>query len=389
MLQMNINPIIIILILIGVSFIIFPIMQLEKSRDYYNIIFLLIIIFVFFTWSLITTLWSPLPALSFQRAIITFVPLLLVVILVWSDPYPMLTFRRVAKTIVILVSVVSAIGLLIYFFGSYGFDEQGRIQSFKIGFFTLQQRLFGAPPFLRLTSLTDNPNTLAALILIASLLTIYLMRLNDFKPYTGLGILLVLLLTLMLTFSRAGIGATVVAAATYLVLIKKDFASKIKYTYLLLVCTVVSIFFMYWLFNNISSERFSLDMNYRNILWGTILSISEDSYFGVGFGVANEAVLEKFNLAPHNVYLQVLVECGIPGLLIFMSMWILSLFLIFSFYMKSSWYKANLFSIIIALQISFMLHQFFEGSLLRFGIVSFFWVYILAVGLHPMKYEPQ
>lgn len=373
---------------VGLPLILLPRLRWCLGKVYNGVMFIFLLFALLFLFACASGIWSNMPELELQRSFMIFVPILLIGLLIWADSKPLVTFIRVAKSLVFFVSTLAVVGLLLYFFGSESQFEGTRVQTLSLGPVSLSQNVFGTPPFLRISSLTGNPNSLAMWLLLSLPLTLYLIHIRKIGFVSGKILLVLQLFALILTFSRAGIGSTLLALAAYYYWSAIRFAKKLQrfLFVILIIVTVIGCILMFG-FEQFDSQRFSVNLNERNAAWVLLTNaFIERPLFGVGFGVSYETVLEPFGLeiSSHNVHLQTLAEIGVFGYLLVLILWLFPLRKSLIGLRNVSVKEQRLALVVSAsMLVSLFAHQFFEGSLLRYGFYTLFWAYLLFVGVHP------
>src|SRR5690625_5512539 len=133
---------------------------------------------------------------------------------------------------------------------------------------------------------------------------------------------------------------------------------------------IISIYLMLspenikYLFSLMGRESNSLSG--REIAWSALLEqIKETPYFGIGYRISTEAVLEgKLEIDvsnSHNLYLSILSEVGVLGFLLFAYIYIL---LVIS---RNSAVSKSFMAIYICILFSFLLNHFFVYIFLSLG----------------------
>ena len=381
-------PYIMFLLQVGLPFLILPYMKLNIHKTYNVIKIIMIVLFLLMLYSFLSSLWSEFPELVLKRTLIIYLPLFLIGFLTWCDPEPLLTYVKVARGIVFFVITLSVIGILLYFFGSLN----SQVQSFYIGPITIAQRVYGDTPILRISSLLGNPNTLAMWLLLSLPLTLYLIHIRKIGRFLGEAGFFIQFLALLLTFSRTGIGATLIALISYY-LLAPNIARKLKRIFLVALITIVvfcSIFILGVV--QFDTKRFSFDLNDRDKAWSLIIhEFWENPLFGTGFGVSNEVILNPSGInvsSPHNAYLHTLVEIGLLGYCLFFLIWFIPLvYYISKFRHVGDKEKRYTLDVCASLLIAFCVHQFFESHILRYSFHNLYWYYLIFLLVHPSLYE--
>jgi hypothetical protein len=361
--------------------------RIKPSGDFSHLYPLFSILLALFFWSIFSGLWSMFPSLVIQRSLLVWVPLLLLILVVWSDPNPIDSFRKISLGWVAFVFLLSIIAVFLFFFGTLIIQEDYSVQQFTLGPLTLAQCVMGIPP-LRVCSLTSNPNVFASWILFAVPLTLYLRNIKQLNRFVAAIVTLFLLVALLLTMSRTGIIITLMSIATYFFFSTTNINYRV-FRFLLILIILISIAIgasqLSVLKSDfvLESERFSLDLNSRDIITSILVDslIKNSILFGVGFGVASEAVLQPAGMefSSHNAHLQLLVETGLIGYSLFFVAYLSGLF---SAIRALRLFKGDLrflLSALVSIQFTLFFHQVFEGSFLRYDFSTLFWGYILAL----------
>lgn len=174
---------------------------------------------------------------------------------------------------------------------------------------------------LRVYATLDNPNVLSEYLLLiipSGIATVFTAKTRQGKAAAGIASI-TMLLCLVLTLSRGGYLGLAVAAALFLVLLDRRF----------IILGVVGCFCLLIFLPDVIIQRLLSITNladtsttYRLNIWIATIDMLKDCWLsGIGTGVtAFNAVYPRYSLnaivAPHahNLYLQILVECGITGL---------------------------------------------------------------------------
>lgn len=361
-----------------------------KKRVYIsdNSILIVTILYFLFLLSFFSAIWNEFQILVLQRSLMIYLPLLLLSYLVWCDSEPLGTFIKVAKGLVFFTTFLAAIGIFIYFFGSWEYIDNIRVNLLNIGPFTLMQSVYGTPPLLRISSLTGNPNKLAMWLLFGIPLTIYLISVRRLGFILGSILSFVQVVALVMTFSRAGIAATFLVVFTYYYLYSKNYVSKIKVVFVGLLCISITVSGIFIFGSDmLNNQRFSLDLNGREEAWIVLMnSFKEYALFGIGFGVSYETILEKegLEISSHNAHLQILTETGLIGYCLVLFLWLFPIIkgLIDIRFVSIKEQRITII-VIVSLLISLFVHQFFEGNILRYDFYTLFWIYLICVLMHP------
>lgn len=354
----------------------------------------IIIWFFLFLLSIASALWGINQTLIFKRTLLIYVPSICLYLLVISDKKPVETFWKISKGLTYFGSFVSMIGILLYIFGSTVYTDYGRMQIIKIFDFHIKQSVLGIPPFLRISSLAGNPNNLASWLLITLTLTVAQRITGNISQSKIFFLGGLQAIALLLTFSRAGIGTTIIIIALLYLLSTRNKMKVIKRTiFLVLLLSVIFISLNYSIkISPVLANRLMVGLNERGPAWILLYNaFLQKPLFGTGFGVSYEGILEEHGLTitSHNLFLAIVSEIGLLGFSLFILIWLIG---IYSAYLiaRKSFIINNPFlenvvigSTIIAILLGLIAHQIFEVKLFRYGFLNIFWVYLIGVALNP------
>lgn len=366
---------------LGTFFLLAPLLRIRAGSA--GFLFMLGL-YLLMLMALLSTFWSPFPELVLQRSLLIFAPLLAIVAMTLSDDCPHVTFLLLAKALTLFGAIISILGVFIYLFGQVETTTFGTVQSVVFGSLRISQRVYGPAPFLRISSLFGNPNTLAAWLLITLTTTFFLIlnfprRTLWWLSAASQGV------ALILTFSRAGIVANLISLGLLLYFAGRRFR---KWCFLFLSILIVIAAGI--LFTNFYAPmriaKFSLDLNLRELAWMPLwVSICNHPFSGVGFGVSYEGILELLGIpiTAHNIFLAILSEVGLIGFFVFIFLWILPICSGLRKLRSSSQPTRFVLATSLSICCALLFHQAFEGSVLRYGFHTLIWAYLLTLMLHP------
>ena len=236
------------------------------------------------------------------------------------------------------------------------------LSSFAVALYGVYQNYFGLTEVMtlwqdekmfgdirgRVVSAFENPNVLAEYLIMALLFTAALVVISKKLPYKLLAAAMcgVTALCLVFTWSRGAWLGILIGAMLFLLIINKK-------SMILVICGIIAAPFLPFVlpqnvisrFTSIGSIR-DTSTSYRVNIWRAVIAMIKD-HFGGGIGVGEGAFAKVYPLyslagiesAPHshNLYLQILVEIGMAGLLVFLAVVIIfirnnfSLYRIFGF----------------------------------------------------------
>lgn len=241
---------------------------------------------------------------------------------------------------------------------------------------------------MRVYSTFENPNVYGEYLILAIPIIAGLLWTEKgiFKKLFWLGSLGVTMLALALTFSRGCWLGIILAIGLLAIMIDRRF---------ILLGIVALLFLPFVLPESIINRFLSIgnmgdsSTSYRVYIWmGTLAMLADYWFSGIGLGITSFNTIYPIysynNIsAPHshNLYLQLVVEFGIVGLIIFLGM-------LYNFYKEtiiSICKKKNILtSSLIAGVSGFMLQSMFDHTWYNYRVVLIFWI-IIAFGLVSTK----
>ena len=242
---------------------------------------------------------------------------------------------------------------------------------------------------MRIYSTLENPNVLGEYILLTLPICISLMwtskKILSRIIYGGMS--LVLALALVLTFSR-GCWLGIMAAAAIFI----TFAAGKLWGFALVAIPVIPFVLPESIINRFTSigDMKDSSTSYRVYIWmGTLLMLKDFWISGIGPGT--EAFTQVYPFYsyngivaphPHNLFLQIITESGVIGLVAFL----LLLFLFFKNLVVGCQYfgKGNKFSVVIigiaSAVAGFLLQGMFDNCFYNYRVFMIFWA-VLAIGI--------
>ncbi len=241
---------------------------------------------------------------------------------------------------------------------------------------------------MRVYSTFENPNVYGEYLILAIPVIAGLLWTEKgvLKKLFWLGSLCVTMLALVLTFSRGCWLGIILAIGLLAIMIDRKFV---------LLGIVALLFLPFVLPESIINRFLSIgnmgdsSTSYRVYIWmGTLAMLNDYWFSGIGLGITSFNTIYPIysynNIsAPHshNLYLQLVVEFGIVGLIVFFGM-------LYNFYKEtiiSICKKKNILtSSIIAGVSGFMLQSMFDHTWYNYRVVLIFWI-IIALGLVSTK----
>ncbi len=242
---------------------------------------------------------------------------------------------------------------------------------------------------MRIYSTLENPNVLGEYILLTLPVCISLMwtakKALSRIVYGGMSLILVL--ALILTFSRGCWLGIMAAAAVFI-----TFAAGKLWGLALIALPIVPFILPESIINRFTSigDMSDSSTSYRVYIWmGTLLMLKDFWISGIGLGT--EAFTQVYPFYsyngivaphPHNLFLQVITESGVIGIAVFL----LLLFLFFKNLVVGyqSFGKGNKFSVAIvgiaSAVVGFLLQGMFDNCFYNYRVFMIFWA-VLAIGI--------
>jgi O-antigen ligase len=361
-----------------------------RIKIHINSAWLLLGISVLFLMALASSFWSLYPELVVQRTLMILGISIFIVVLSFADRRPIVTFDRLAEYMVLFGTVISLIGLIIYFFGRIEPTVFGYVSILNVGPLEISQRMFVSSPFYRISSLLGNPNTLASWLLVTLTMAIYLISKGSHQFMWGL-MALIQVIAILITSSRAGIAATIISLILFKYLSTRDGHLQVRklFPFSLFVAFLTMVYALFS-FDLHQIRILSADLNLRELAWEPLWeSILNNPLLGVGFGVSYEAILEPTGLdfSAHNVYLAILSEMGLPFFLIFMLIWLIPIWQGRKLLRFAPAPVRLILATSLAILIAMISHEIFELNILRYGFHTILWTYLLTLIVHPSLME--
>ncbi len=359
---------------------------LPALRFSYNKInmFVIIVWILLFFWAMFSGVWSDFFIVSIRRALTVFVPTTMLLLLVYADPNPDHTFWRFAVGMTYFGLFLAFAGILIYFLGI----PEGRIQTLDFGLWRVSQTVSGNFPFLRISSLTGNPNRLSLWLsytLTTTAALYYSKRISTSRFFL---FSLIQAGALLITFSRAGISAAIISLGLLTLFTKSINWQKVKRFAIpgaLSIAIVLTLISVSASLQNLLFVRVT-PLSGRERVWTYAWqSFLDQPFTGVGFGVSRESVLMPLGttLNTHNAYLSIMVELGIIGAFFILAVCGVALL---ASLMKA--FGIAPLSFAAAILISIIFHQLFESMILNVDYnLTIVFIYFAGLSTHPIFFR--
>lgn len=337
------------------------------------------------SWAGLTVLWAESPETAGQRWLLIFVPGLLLAALAAADALPARSFARLKWLFVIITIASYVFSLSIYTFGEI--IAVGELQRFRvidlggwsIGVFEGGRQYLDQTIYIhRFSGFTSNPNSFA---LFAALATIMLCatirRPRAPRDYAMAGLFVVIFFILVISASRAAL-AMALAGIVVVILLRLEqrrLAQLCVFGVLALTCLLyLAPLLQHAGTSTTGAEVFEL--RERADIWRLALSAIGNVWAtGVGFGLIEEAVFAPLG-APssgHSVPLSLLLETGVPGLILLLVTWFWPVFAL----TRRDRALDSTSIAIVALLIALFVHQAMDSSVFRYHWAHFVFVYLI------------
>jgi O-antigen ligase len=325
--------------LVGFSAIVFACLYVLLNKRIGEPSLLLITMVLFIAWSLLTYFWSINPASTMGRTI-TQVQLLAMAWMIWE----------LCKTQETKLSIIQA-----FILGTY-------IPMYDM-IITYVQLI---TPGSRVTATGWDENYLAATLAIGIPLSIYLLiyQRNKILYWLNLFYLPLALFCIILTASRGGMLVALFSLMVFpLIFFSINHELRIKLVSFIILLAIMTLLWLPGNYDKIAMnvdriaetpERIRTgDLALRQHIWKAGWEVFKDNpIVGVGSAGFSHAMVEYFyeRRGAHNSYLSVLVDSGIIGIILFLSMFVIAILPNFDLPPPDKWiYIILLISLIIAL----------------------------------------
>ncbi|MCL2588750.1 MAG: O-antigen ligase family protein [Oscillospiraceae bacterium] len=287
-----------------------------------------------------------------------------------------------------LIGALAAAGAMVGVYGILQFLLPG---TFAPAAAWLDEEMFD---FARVVGTLANPNVLGTYFLLVLPLTfagLLISRTNQGRLYF-LGCAGIMCLCLVLTFSRGAYLGILFAAAVFALLLDRRFiVPGILAVIVIFLAMPEAIIHRFFSIGDLTDTSTS----YRVFIWLGTISMLRDYWFsGVGPGEAAwDMVYPAYSFATiiaphsHNLFLQITVDAGAPGLLVFLA--------VIYQYLKASFAAlrrkvqgAQRFLVIagISAVVGFLVMSMTDYTFYNFRVLLFFWA-VLAVGVIATRYD--
>lgn len=296
--------------------------------------------------------------------------------------YMISSFDELDKVISLFLIILLLIGLLSAIYGilltRYGTpDTYNSMYVMKVDFFNIEfyQRIIGRRP----SSVYTNPNFYGLVLALGISASLPFIKIKNL--YYTLPIVFIQFYGLIQTQSRSALITVFIISALLMVY-------KLRHNKrLLFVLLSISVVFSMALYKIIVTRRGNAESG-RSYIWRQSLNtFITKPLLGYGFGMSIEAINIEGGLSTHNVYLKLLVETGVLGLIGFLNIY----YELLKESIKSNYlFKKKFVLLSLSILITFLVHQFFESSLFVYNYIMSIWITLVAyiwVEIERGKYE--
>ncbi len=287
-----------------------------------------------------------------------------------------------------LMFVMCGVGVLVSLYGFYQYMFQS-----KFGGVWVDTEMFESISF-RVYSTLENPNVLGEyfLLIIPFAVAGFFVSKQLILRFYYLGCGAVMMLCLILTYSRGCYIGILVAAAVFLVLLDRRFI--ILGVFALLALPFVlpeTIIHRFMSIGNMSDSSTS----YRVYIWMGTINMLKD-YWLCGIGPGQSAYNKVYPFygyneisAPHshNTFLQIMCDTGIVGIAVFLVTIYQYFKSLFTSYLKEESFEAKVFMISSMSAVSaFLVQSLFDYTFYNYRVMLLFWIFI-GMGLAFTRYS--
>lgn len=274
------------------------------------------------------------------------------------------TFELISKLSIYFILIACAYALIISYFGDSSYLKGKKINYIEIFGFKFYQNIHGT----RISSFMENPNILGFQLMVSILFCLYYIREYRSIWFTIIGA--ILLYTLILTQSRASLLGLIISSIFF---IYYAYLASFRYRNLIITTALIGLFAVIVYFSvypnsiealySIMGKRNSA-LSGREVAWSALLTqIKETPLMGIGYRISTEAILQENLIShifhAHNLYLAILSEIGIIGLLAFL--WIyLTPFIRYATQKNNKSKPNTLLLASLSILLAFLANQFFE-----------------------------
>jgi len=344
---------------------------------------LLMLLAMIFTYAIISSVWALYPRLTAQRALLAFIPPIILFLIVTIDNQRKSTFYLLTQIVAIFGSVFALIGVSLYLFGNTGSTGNTIIQYIAIGPLEISQEVYGRG---RIGSILGNPNSLAAFLIASIPLSLIMYLDSQHKLINALGIT-IQFSALILTGSRIGGVAIICGLGVILFLLvlnKSDLVENlIKSKTKILASVTVLVTLVPVVIPTLTNQRIFnvspdvLGESTRFEMWSSLWHYSIANPQGTGFGISQEVLID-LQSNPHSDYFAFFGELGVIGIVLFGLTIGTTVWYSLKKYIHAPVDDRLYLMGAIAVFIGFTAHGFAETTIARGNIRQMFWIFSMA-----------
>ncbi len=336
-------------------------------------------------WMLASAYWSTAGLLTLKRAVLVCIPVSVLFILVWGQFRDVTLSVTFLRALTLIAFGLAAVGIIVLVFGRIEMSAEGRIQRLGIGFVDVGQRLDGTPPWIRITSLMENPNGLGAMLAVG-VNAAFALRTRIVRKSVLWILCVVQIVGLGLTLSRSAAGLAFTGILMQLVLRRRRTSGRIGMVMVMLVAAL-GVTMLVWFAavrdsaGGAGTDRLDLALTGREDAWRPLIeSISRSPVLGRGFGVVDEEILYKagVEIGAHNAHLMLLGEIGAIGYGLALVIWIGGILHAVTVSARETGDGRLTRIMACALATALLFQQVFEAGVLRFSLSGLVWALVVA-----------
>lgn len=299
--------------------------------------------------------------------------LLYVLSVAWTDgySYDLITFQRLfARRLVPLLVSIMALSLFVQQDNAVKFIKHFLIVCCALSLYAGYQKYFGASLAKddRAAATFSNPNALAIFLMMAVPSALYLLHTKQIKRYIGLAALGIIIVGVIMTGSRKGVGTTALAVVLYFFFnkeYKKVFLSMVAATIVFVIALIAS---------DTVSKRFNLDdLDKRTHVAATAFNMFLDKpVTGWGYNGFRDQYSKHFpssqkgTFTSHNTYATILANYGMLGFIPFLGIFLVPVWtarkLLKRWGSRANEHQKGLAALAISTTVPFMFAIYFTGG---------------------------
>ncbi len=341
---------------------------------------------ILFVYCALTSFWSSITFETLWRSCQTFIPILVLALLIMNVKDSKSFFIKILKVNVGISMFLSIISILVKILGNtYWLKNEITVNYLSVAGITINQYLYKFDTYFRHSSITGNPNLFGWILFlgVASMLILYFSKNVTKLPF--IVVLLIHIYCLYLSYSRTCILVCFIFL-TLFYFAKSDvpFLNKKNITKNIAVGSIfVAIVAFFYLLNGSDT---TISLSGRNDIWSIILGhFASHPFNGIGFNSTQELLISSgvdenvISGGAHSFYVGFLAETGMIGMILFLLFTVFSLSLLIK---QNRGYTISLTNKTLingatCLLISLLIHQSAEFLILRNNYFNYIWFILL------------